>query len=69
MKFNGINHLAMATRDMDRTIRFWRDLLGTRLVAGLGQNGSNLFFLSVLYKALPMKVTTTSRSADPYWSL
>ncbi len=27
MKFNGINHLAMATGDMDATIRFWRDLL------------------------------------------
>lgn len=27
MKFNGINHLAVATGDMDATIRFWRDLL------------------------------------------
>jgi catechol 2,3-dioxygenase-like lactoylglutathione lyase family enzyme len=35
-KFTGINHLAMATRDMDTTVRFWRDLLGLRLVAGLG---------------------------------
>ena len=35
-KYTGINHLAMATRDMDTTIRFWRDLLGLRLVAGLG---------------------------------
>ncbi|MGB2688020.1 MAG: VOC family protein, partial [Desulfobacterales bacterium] len=33
-KYTGINHLAMATRDMDTTIRFWRDLLGLRLVAG-----------------------------------
>ncbi len=32
----GINHLAMATNDMDATIHFWRDLLGTRQVAGLG---------------------------------
>jgi catechol 2,3-dioxygenase-like lactoylglutathione lyase family enzyme len=29
MKFNGINHLAMATGDMDATIRFWRDLLAS----------------------------------------
>ena len=28
IKFNGVNHLAMATGDMDKTIRFWRDLLG-----------------------------------------
>ncbi len=31
--YTGINHLAMATGDMDVTIRFWRDLLGMRLVA------------------------------------
>lgn len=36
MTFTGINHLAMVTGDMDRTVRFWRDLLGMRLVAGLG---------------------------------
>jgi catechol 2,3-dioxygenase-like lactoylglutathione lyase family enzyme len=35
-KYTGINHLAKATRDMDITIRFWRDLLGLRLVVGLG---------------------------------
>ena len=36
MRYKGVNHLAMATGDMDRTTRFWRDLLGMRLVAGLG---------------------------------
>ncbi|RPJ10958.1 MAG: VOC family protein, partial [Deltaproteobacteria bacterium] len=36
IKYNGVNHLAMVTSDMDRTIRFWRDLLGMRLVVGLG---------------------------------
>jgi hypothetical protein len=30
IKYNGINHLAMTTGDMDKTIRFWRDLLGRR---------------------------------------
>ena len=34
-----LNHLAMVTQDMDMTIRFWRDLLGMRLVAGLGRPG------------------------------
>jgi catechol 2,3-dioxygenase-like lactoylglutathione lyase family enzyme len=34
VRFNGVNHLAMATGDMDTTIRYWRDLLGMRLVAG-----------------------------------
>jgi len=47
-KFNGVNHLAMATRDMDKTIRFWRDLLGMRLVAGLGQPGYRQYFFQNL---------------------
>ena len=45
--FNGVNHLAMATGDMDGTIRFWRDLLGMRLVAGLGQPGYRHFFFQI----------------------
>lgn len=47
IKFNGINHLAMATRDMDQTIRFWRDLLGMRLVAGLGHPGYRHYFFEI----------------------
>lgn len=47
IKFNGINHLAMATGDMDSTIRFWRDLLGMRLVAGLGRPGYRHYFFEI----------------------
>lgn len=47
MKFNGVNHLAMATGDMDKTIRFWRDLLGMRLVAGVGQPGYRHYFFEI----------------------
>jgi catechol 2,3-dioxygenase-like lactoylglutathione lyase family enzyme len=47
VKYNGINHLAMATGDMDRTIRFWRDLLGMRLVAGVGRPGSRHYFFEI----------------------
>lgn len=47
VKFNGVNHLAMATGDMDGTIRFWRDLLGMRLVAGLGQPGYRHYFFQI----------------------
>ncbi len=36
MKFRGINHLAMVTNDMDKTIRFYRDVLGMPLVGALG---------------------------------
>jgi catechol 2,3-dioxygenase-like lactoylglutathione lyase family enzyme len=47
IKYNGINHLAMATGDMDKTILFWRDLLGMRLVAGLGKPGYRHYFLEI----------------------
>jgi catechol 2,3-dioxygenase-like lactoylglutathione lyase family enzyme len=47
VRFNGVNHLAMATGDMDSTIRFWRDLLGMRLVAGVGQPGYRPYFFEI----------------------
>ena len=47
VKFNGVNHLAMATGNMDKTIHFWRDLLGMRLVAGLGQPGYRHYFFQL----------------------
>ena len=47
VKFNGVNHLAMATGDMDKTIHFWRDLLGMRLVAGLGKPGYRHYFFQI----------------------
>jgi len=46
-RYTGINHLALATSDMDATVRFWRDLLGMRLVAGLGRNGYRQYFLEI----------------------
>ncbi len=47
IKFNGVNHLAMATGNMDETIRFWRDLLGMRLVAGVGRPGYRHYFFEI----------------------
>ncbi len=47
MHYTGINHLAMVTGDMDATIRFWRDLLGMRLVAGLGRPGYRHYFFEI----------------------
>jgi catechol 2,3-dioxygenase-like lactoylglutathione lyase family enzyme len=37
----------MATKDMDATIRFWRDLMGMRLVAGLGEPGYRQYFFEI----------------------
>lgn len=47
VKFNGVNHLAMATGDMDTTIRYWRDLLGMRLIAGIGRPGYRHYFFEI----------------------
>ena len=47
IKYNVINHLAMVTRDMDATIRFWRDFLGMRLVAGLGASKYKHYFFEI----------------------
>ena len=45
--YSGVNHLAMVTGDMEATIRFWRDLLGMRLVAGLGRTGYRHYFFEI----------------------
>lgn len=47
VSYTGVNHLAMATGDMDKTIRFWRDILGMRLVAGLGEPGYRHYFFEI----------------------
>jgi catechol 2,3-dioxygenase-like lactoylglutathione lyase family enzyme len=47
IKYTGINHLAMATGNMDSTIRFWRDLLGMKLIAGLGGPGYRHYFFEI----------------------
>mgnify|MGYP001605695003 FL=1 len=47
IKYSGVNHLALATGNMDKTILFWRDLLGMRLVAGLGNPGYRHYFFQI----------------------
>jgi catechol 2,3-dioxygenase-like lactoylglutathione lyase family enzyme len=47
VRYTGINHLAMVTNDMDATIRFWRDFLGMRLVAGLGTDRYRHYFFEI----------------------
>lgn len=46
-KYNGINHIAMVTNNMDVTIRYWRDLLGMPLVAGLGHKNYKHYFFEI----------------------
>lgn len=44
MQLKGINHLAFITKDMEKTIRFYRDLLGLELEAGIGHEGYRHYF-------------------------
>ena len=36
VRFKGVNHLAMVTGDMEKTVRFYRDTLGMPLIATTG---------------------------------
>ncbi len=47
MLIRGINHLAFITNDMPKTIRFYRDLLGLELVAGIGHDGYRHYFFQM----------------------
>ncbi len=44
MQITGINHLAFITDDMIKTVRFYRDLLGMELHAGIGHDGYRHYF-------------------------
>ncbi len=56
LKFKGINYLAMTSGDVDKTIRFWRDLPGLRLSSRtLGQPGYRLI------NGIPYLVLSRSR--------
>jgi len=47
VEFKGLNHVAFATGDMDVTVRYWRDLLGMKLVAGHGHLGHRQYFFQL----------------------
>ena len=47
MLIQGINHLAFITNDMPKTIRFYRDLLGLELKAGIGHDGYRHYFFQM----------------------
>jgi len=46
-RFKGIHHAAMVTPDMETTIRFWRDLMGLRMVLGMGEEDRRMYFFEV----------------------
>jgi catechol 2,3-dioxygenase-like lactoylglutathione lyase family enzyme len=47
MKFNGINHLALITPDMDATVRFYRDIMGLPLVGAISNETFRHYFFDL----------------------
>lgn len=47
MQLTGLNHLAFITDDMTKTVRFYRDLLGMKLIAGIGHDGYRHYFFQM----------------------
>ena len=45
MRFGGINHLAMVTNDMEKTVRFHRDVMGMYLVAAVGNTAGGYSYI------------------------
>ncbi|MBF0626609.1 MAG: VOC family protein [Magnetococcales bacterium] len=46
-RYTGIHHAAFATRDIERTVRYWRDLLGMPLVYSYGDPGYRQYFFRI----------------------
>ncbi|HEX3610223.1 MAG TPA: VOC family protein [Sporichthyaceae bacterium] len=51
VNYVGVNHLVLVTKDMDATVRFYRDVLGMPLVATMGNRKAEFpyrhYFLSI----------------------
>jgi catechol 2,3-dioxygenase-like lactoylglutathione lyase family enzyme len=45
--WSGLNHLALITNDMDRTVRFWHGVMGADLVATIGTDTFRHYFFDV----------------------
>lgn len=45
--YKGIHHIAMVTGDIDKTVRFWRDLLRMRLIGTFGKADYKQYFFEI----------------------
>jgi catechol 2,3-dioxygenase-like lactoylglutathione lyase family enzyme len=53
MVFRGINHLALVTNDMEKTVRFYRDVLGMHLIAAVGNTPGGYPYRHYFFDAGP----------------
>jgi catechol 2,3-dioxygenase-like lactoylglutathione lyase family enzyme len=61
----GVHHLALVTASLDATIRYWRDLLGLELRAGLGGPGYRQYFFAAGGRTLVAFFEWTGAEAVP----
>jgi catechol 2,3-dioxygenase-like lactoylglutathione lyase family enzyme len=47
VQFNGINHLALITPNMEETVRFYRDAMGLPLVGAIGNENFRHYFFDL----------------------
>lgn len=45
--FKGVHHVAMVTGDIDKTLRFWRDLLKLRVIGAFGNQHYKQYFFEL----------------------
>lgn len=45
--FSGLHHAAFATSDMEKTIAYWRDLLGFKIVLGMGNESEKQYAFQI----------------------
>ena len=51
-EINGVHHLALVCKDMERTVEFYTDVLGMRLTKGFDLEGYGQHFFFVLSQML-----------------
>jgi catechol 2,3-dioxygenase-like lactoylglutathione lyase family enzyme len=63
MTLHCINHLAFITNNMTKAVRFYRDLLGMQLTAGIGHDGYRHYFFRMADKhRILLSLNTTALS-------
>lgn len=64
--WQGINHLALVTTDMDATVRFYHGTLGARLVATISQDAFRHYFFEFGPQCTVAFFEYTDTTAEPF---
>ena len=59
--WQGLNHLALITNDMDATVRFWHGVMGAPLIATVGTDGSSRCTVRWFARCAPLRTSLARR--------